>query len=187
MPDALGRFLKGEHWRPYQSFRDRDWLQCEYVEKGRTQADIAAQFGVTENAIWFWIKRHGIKTRSMSEIRATKHWGLRGKQNGMYDKRGVLSPNWKGGLTPARQRIYSSTKWKEFAQRVYCRDSVCRLCGGRKNREIHHIRPFAEAPLLVMDIGNVILLCRACHDKVQPKERWWRKRLYHLIGEKVRR
>ena len=176
-----GHFIKGQHWRAHQPFWDRAWMIREYVEKRRGAAEIAAQFAVTENAIHFWLKRHGIKGRTVTEVRAFKHWGSNGPKNPMYGKRGVLNPNWRGGLTPLRQAIYAKSEWRELSRAVRKRDKVCRLCGSAERTEIHHIDPFSQAPLLVLDIGNAILLCKRCHGKMRGKENRWKRRLYRLI------
>ena len=174
-------FKPGQHWRRRKPFWSREWLEREYVERGRSTGDIAAEFGVTDAAILFWMQKHGIERRDVSAARKLKHWGLSGDKNPMYGKRGVLNPGWKGGLTPLRQQIYAKSEWRTFARKVFVRDKACRLCGGSERREIHHIDPFSQCPLLVMDIGNVIVLCHECHKKVTRKERAWRKRLFGLL------
>jgi hypothetical protein len=176
-----GRFQKGQHWRPRQLFWDRDWMLREYVQKRRSSADIARQFGVTENAIQFWLKKHGIPGRTASEVRSWKHWGSAGPANPMFGKTGVLNPNWRGGSTPMRQQVYASLEWKKFARSVRKRDKACRLCGSNDRTHIHHIQPVSKAPLLIMDIGNVILLCQSCHRQTYGQELRWRKKFYALI------
>ena len=180
----MAHFRKGEHWRPAQPYWNRDWLFTEYVTKGRSAGNIATEFGVTENNILYWLLKLGIPRRSMKEIRKAKHWGAEGVRNPMYGKRGILNPNWRGGYTPARQAIYASSEWRQFAKAIRKRDKVCRLCGGTTQLEIHHIEPFSLAPLLVMFIGNAILLCNSCHKKTLGKERRWRRRLLSLPPER---
>ena len=68
-----GRFAKGEHWREPKPFWNRDWLVFEYVEMKRSAAEIAADFDLWPQAINFWLKKHGIPTRSTSGTRAVKH------------------------------------------------------------------------------------------------------------------
>lgn len=186
MPDNRGRFKRGEHWRSRKPFWDRDWLVVEYIEKERSASDIGAEFGVRDTAIHFWLKKHKIKTRSTSEARRVKKWGLCGAANGMYGKCGILNPNWRGGHTPLRQEIYAKSEWASFSRSVRKRDKVCRLCESDEKTEIHHIDPFSQAPLLVMDIGNVILLCQRCHRKMRGKEKQWKRMLFQLL-EKERR
>jgi hypothetical protein len=176
-------FKPGQHWRERKPYWDREWLEHEYVERGRSSGDIANEFGVTDNAIWFWLNKHGIPGRDISAARKLKHWGCPGEKNPMYGKRGVLNPLWRGGLTPARQQVYAKSEWREFARDVRKRDKTCRLCESAERLEIHHIDPFSLAPLLVMDMGNAILLCHNCHKKMQGRELRWRKRLYTLLKE----
>jgi|SRR3990167_2315225 len=176
-------FKKGQHWRKKKPFWDRDWLYKEYSIKCRSAENIAKQFNVTENNILFWLKKHKIQTRLMTEIRNIKHWGLSGKKNGMYGRRGILNPNWKGGLTPHRQQSYSRAEWRKLRKDLFKRDKNCRICGSIEKLEIHHIEPLSQSPLLLLDIGNVILLCNNCHKKLKGKELRWRKKLYRLINQ----
>ena len=142
MRDSKGRFIKGqsaspetqfkkgEHWRPKKAHWKKNWLENEYITNQRSMSDIAEQMGVTENAIYYWAKKHGIETRSMQEIRSIKHWGSAGEANGMYGKRGEDTPNWKGGVTPERQSVYNSLEWKAAIKAVWKRDhSECQICG----------------------------------------------------------
>jgi len=82
-------FKKGEHWRQHKPYWDKEWLESEYTEKQRSANEIANQFGITESAILFWLRKHNIQTRSMTDIRAIKYWGLSGEKNGMYGKTGI--------------------------------------------------------------------------------------------------
>ena len=174
-------FKPGKHWRPKKPYWDRESLRKEYEEKHQSASEIAKRFGVTENAIFYWLDKHHIPRRAMSDVRRIKHWVAKGKANPMYGKRGILNHNWCGGLTPSRQRIYAKSEMRQAMRDVHKRDRICRLCGSGKNLEIHHIDPFSQSPLLVMDIGNMILLCVPCHKKLRGKERRWRRRLYKLI------
>jgi|TARA_R110000824_G_scaffold42116_6_gene124465 hypothetical protein len=45
-------------------YRDPIWLIENYLEKERTMADIADQFGVSATAINQWLNKHNIETRS---------------------------------------------------------------------------------------------------------------------------
>ena len=76
---------------------------------------IAVEAGCTKNNILYWLNRHGIKARTMSEVRSLKHWGQSGKDNPQYGKRGPLSSQWKGGRTPWRQKFYARSEWRQFA------------------------------------------------------------------------
>lgn len=86
-------FKKGQHWRKVQIFRDKTWLNNEYIIKGRTASNIAKEFNVTAHAILFWLKKHNILRRTMAQTRKLKYWGCSGINNPMYGKNGAFSPN----------------------------------------------------------------------------------------------
>ena len=180
--DNKGRFIKGvhyspeteikkgEHWRPKKPYWNREWLLREYENNFRSANEIAEQFGITEAAILYWLRKHKIPRRKMAEIRAEKHWGLSGEQNGMYGKRGEEVPNWKGGVTAERQAFYSTMEWKKARRAVYKRDNrTCQRCGVKKNLHVHHIVGFANKKLR-SDPDNLILLCANCHHWVHSRE-----------------
>lgn len=170
-----GQFGKGDHWRTPQAFRERDWLVRNYVERQRSTGDIAAEFGTTDAAILFWLRKHGIDRRSVSAARAIKRWGASGADNPMWNKRGELSPRWLGGVTPERQAFYTSRRWKIACSSVWKRDGArCRRCTMHRTDRpdmpfhIHHVVSFADAGLRA-DPGNLVLLCEPCHHFVHSR------------------
>jgi hypothetical protein len=179
-------FKPGQHWREPKPWWQREWLEHQYVTLQRSMADIAKANGTGESNICFWIQRHGIRTRSMSEARKVKHWGAGGTTNPMFGKSGWKNPNWRGGLSPLRSRLYARSAWHTVVRKVRSRDKVCRLCGVERGLEIHHIDPFANVPLLALDEGNLILLCSSCHTQLRGKEKRWRKKLFKLINAERR-
>lgn len=171
---GYGIEIRGRAWSTEaggQPFHDRDWLIEEYVNKQRSTGEIAAQFGVTDATISFWLDKHGIAARTIVEARKVKHWSLRGKVNGMYGRR---SPNWKGGCTPERQAFYSSIAWSEAVRIVWRRDKgICQRCGAKRNHagtqfHIHHIVSFRVAALRA-EPTNLVLLCVECHHFVHGR------------------
>ena len=176
MRNKKGQFKKGHHWRTPQQFRDKKWLVENYVKQERSTGDIAKGFGVTDAAILFWLKKHGIDRRSLSEARKLKHWGLSGVDNPMWNRRGDLNHNWKGGITPERQSFYVSQEWKTACSNVWKRDNAtCQRCSLDKRESadmpfhIHHIKSFADKELRA-DETNLVLLCEACHHFVHSKK-----------------
>lgn len=168
-------FKPGQHWRERKPFWDRDWLHHEYVEKGRSAGDIAAEFGVTAESIIHWLRKHGIRRRSTSEARALKHWGASGSDNPMWNKRGELNPRWLGGVTPERQSFYTSEAWRKACSSVWKRDNAtCQRCKLHRDDQpdmpfhIHHIVSFAVEELRA-DIDNLVLLCEVCHQFVHSR------------------
>lgn len=98
-----------------------------------------------------------------------EHWlkGIKGKKH----------PCWKGGLTPERQKVYSSLEWVEAVKKVWKRDNaICQNCGKHHNTEknrgnfhIHHIISFQHRPTRT-EVSNLILLCKKCHRWVHSKK-----------------
>ncbi len=169
-------FKKGGHWRKSKAHWNYYWLYNEYAIKGLSAADIAIAQGCTDNNILYWLHKHGIPRRSISEARLLKHWGLSGGLNGMYGVTGADNPNWKGGITPERQAIYVSGKWKSAVKSVWKRDkATCQRCGKKANSRggdqfhIHHIVSF-EVVGLRTDPDNLVLACIDCHHWIHSRE-----------------
>ena len=172
MRNSKGQFIKGTHWRKHKPWWDYNWLYDQYITCGRSAADIALEGGVGETAILYWLAKLEITRRTMSEIRASKHWGLTGCDNPMWNKRGELSPNWRGGHTPERQAFYASNEWKAVCSAVWNRDgATCQRCDLYREDaldmpfHIHHIVSFSNLELRA-DATNLVLLCETCHQFV---------------------
>lgn len=168
-----GQFVPGTHWRKSKPFWERDWCIREYIKKGRSAGDIAKQFSVTDIAIYFWLRRHKIPRRDISEARKLKHWGSKGKANGMYGRRRWRNPNWKGGSIPERAAFYASLKWKRVAKKVRKRDGgICQRCGAKGRYGeflvLHHIISFSVTEFRAK-LENLISLCVDCHKFVHSK------------------
>jgi hypothetical protein len=186
-PSPDTEFKPGQHWRPKKPYWDKDWLQAEYVDKQRSSGEIAADWNVTDAAILFWLRKHGIEIRTVSEAREVKHWGSDGESNPMYGRKGKDSSNWKGGVTPLRQRLYSSREWADAVIAVWDRDKgVCQRCGtedtNRRKMHIHHIVSY-ENEDLVADPNNLVLLCAKCHYFVHGEKNVNREFLADQKGE----
>lgn len=174
MRDNNGRFTKGYHWRTAQAFRSKEWLEDNYVKNEISSGDISKMFGVTDAAILFWLKKHGIPRRTVSGARKIKHWGLSGVDNPMWNMRGELNHNWKGGVTAERQAFYTSREWKRACSSVWKRDNAtCRRCESPSCQElpfhIHHVVSFSDKNLRA-DVGNLVLLCEPCHQFVHSRK-----------------
>jgi 5-methylcytosine-specific restriction endonuclease McrA len=179
-----GQFLKGCHWRSFQRFRDEKWLRHHYIDLRMSTGDIAKMFEVTDAAILFWMRKHKISRRSVSNARKIKHWGNCGIDNPMWNKKGKLNPNWRGGCSPERQLFYESQEWKSACSFVWKRDkATCRRCGIKRNNKIrfhiHHVVSFANKKLRAKP-SNLILFCKRCHDFVHSK----RNKNHEYISEK---
>lgn len=167
-------------------YQDKEWLRQKYQEEGISASDIAKQFEVTEANILFFMRRHNIPRRTISEARALKHWGSPGELNGMYGVCGENHPGWKGGHTSERQAFYNSEEWAIASRAVWIRDErTCQRCDKKKawkdTFHIHHVVSFAIEELRA-DVDNLILFCAKCHRWVHGKEnieKLWIKEVQH--------
>ena len=170
-----GQFEKGDHWREPRPFREKVWLVENYIVRQRSTGDIAAEFVTTDAAVLFWLRKHGIRRRTVSEARSIKHWGASGADNPMWNKRGEINPRWLGGVTPDRQAFYTSKEWRAACSRVWKRDKArCRRCSMHRDDSpdmpfhIHHVVSFADKDLRA-EPSNLVLLCEACHQFVHSR------------------
>ena len=170
-----GQFQKGTHWRVRKPFWNKDWLESEYVAKGRSSADIAADFGLGDSTILYWLKKHGIRTRTIAEARQIKQWGLHGEANGMHGRTGSTNPNWKGGGSPDRQSEYSRSDVRVFLKSIRDRDVCCVHCSASGKLHVHHIQSFTAVPALRYDAANCVSLCVICHRWVHSRANIERK------------
>lgn len=84
---------------------------------------------------------------------------------------------WKGGISPERQKVYSSCEWKAAVIVVWHRDDArCRRCGldhrtidrSKTKFHVHHVDSFQIVERRV-DPDNLVLLCDKCHRWVHGK------------------
>jgi hypothetical protein len=167
-------FKKGYTYRTSQPYWNKEWLINQYIELGKSSKEIAMQFGCRDSNIQYFLKKFGIKTRSVSEARKIKHWGNSGEDNPMWNKRGELNPHWKGGITKERQAFYTSQEWKTCCLGVWKRDNAkCKRCEITEREgiplHVHHIISF-KAINLRSDETNLVLLCEVCHHWVHSKK-----------------
>lgn len=174
--NSKGQFTKGCHWRTEKPWWERGWLFDQYINCARSASEIAMSGGVTENAILYWLHKHNIQRRNISEARAIKHWGQSGADNPMWNRRGELSPTWLGGITAERQAFYTSEAWKNACRNVWKRDkATCQRCRLMKDDSpdmpfhIHHIESFSNKDLRAHE-PNLILMCETCHRFIHSKE-----------------
>lgn len=78
---------------------------------------------------------------------------------------GEKNPNWKGGISSAREKFCGTPKYKEWRKSVYKRDRYkCKFCGaGGRTIRAHHIKNFNEYPELRLNVNNGITVCDSCH------------------------
>ncbi len=186
IPRNRGHFIKGVHYSPKTEFKKeqtyhspkpywfKPWLEEEYLSKRKSAKQIADEQNCDENNILYFLKKLQIPTRKMRDIRKNKYWGSIGEDNPMYNMKGELSPNWRGGSTPERQTFYSSIEWKKICGIVWARDkATCHRCGIKSNQgipmHIHHIVSFINKNHRAEE-SNLILLCEICHHWVHSRK-----------------
>jgi len=97
-------------------------------------------------------------------------------------QKGASNSNWKGGISPLRQRIYSNFKSRQWRSDIFTRDNfTCQECGQRgEDLNAHHIKSFSsilqkyEITTLeealeceeLWNINNGVTLCKECHKKI---------------------
>ena len=72
--------------------------------------------------------------------------------------------NWKGGLSPVRNRMEATKKYKILRQKLLS-TMPCAKCGTRLDLVTHHIIPFCKNNDLLTDENNIAVLCSSCHRK----------------------
>lgn len=125
---------------------DRDALQ-QLHDAGLTQAEIASRFGVTQRAIWEWMRKWGITPRSTSEALALPQVAER--------RRGPNNVRWNDDP--------SDDLGRQRARALYA-SQPCEVCGappipGVGNIHRHH----RDRNPLNNDPSNIAFLCRAHH------------------------
>jgi hypothetical protein len=182
------------------------WLREHYLDRHENTTQIAHMVHRDPKSVWNWLKDFGIPTRGRgyaSEHKFPKGYqSFKGKHHteatkarlretaiadgrvpfspevGSYMKgrKGANHPQWKGGITPERQAVYSSPEWCAAVKTVWRRDNAtCQKCGRRKNEvrelpfDIHHIVGFQNRELRT-DPANLVLLCEPCHYWVHSRK-----------------
>jgi len=89
-----------------------------------------------------------------------------GINNPMYGKKGILSPQWLGGIS---FDPYSLDWTNELREQIRKRDNyTCQLCH-KKGNTVHHIDYNKQN----CKEDNLITLCRRCHNKTSANRDYW--------------
>ena len=104
-----------------------------------------------------------IATRTSADLRRGQPSPTRGRKRPATS--GVRCHLWRGGVTPAHERIRKSTEYKAWRRSVFERDGYqCTKCGA-SGIYLHadHIKSFARFPELRFEVSNGRALCVPCH------------------------
>ncbi len=181
-----------------------EWLWEHYIVKKWDCTQIARAVKRNSKRVWEWLIDLGIPTRPRGHdtshlphgrppgFKLSRAHRRRLRQARLSDGRAPYlrngkhwlktvprsqHPQWKGGITPERQRFYASDQWKRVCVKVWHRaDAACERCGKHHNTAkrrgtfaIHHIKSFAVRSLRAR-LSNLVLLCSGCHKFVHSKK-----------------
>lgn len=108
----------------------------------------------------------------------------------IHDSRVICAPK-KRRRDAARteaERFRSTHRWTQKSLEIRARDKgLCRLCLQKgivewRGLQVHHIVPLAEDPGQGLSGGNLITLCKDCHERAE-RDGALRERLRRLAGE----
>ena len=134
--------------------KDAQWLREQYVERGRSTADIASECACHPTTVSRWLKKHGIETQRDGPQPGEKH------------------PRWNGGTFP-----YGPGWTERKRRRVRKRDGYrCVRCGTTQEEHkerhdqklhVHHLTKARQLddPEKRNAMSNLVTVCRDCHDK----------------------
>jgi hypothetical protein len=108
-----------------------------------------------------------LKTSDKAKVQQFKS----GEDNIAYGKgdlqKGLLNPNWKGGVTTKNQLIRNSDKYVSWRKICMERDNYkCTDCGVGGYLQVHHIKELAKYPELAYVVDNGKTVCISCHQKI---------------------
>jgi len=166
--------------------RDREWLQCQYVERRLTCKQIAAICGCAQRTInqrlvkfdiprrnngWGWENLKAWRERTpdwAKHSRKKRHPLSNGtKQKLSLIRRGSGNGRWKGGITAKIRGIRRSPEYYQWRKAVLARyDSTCQQCGSLEHPQAHHKLCVVDYPDKAVDIDNGTVLCEDCHKKL---------------------
>ena len=136
-------------------------------------------------------KTRPYKERLKAKGRDVWNKGLKGVQTSWNKgnkgyRAGELNNNWKGGITPEREKQRKSLEYKLWRKSCFERDNFTCQKTGQLGGElaVHHINNFSEFPELRTSIENGITLSKKAHKefhKIYGFKNNTKEQLYEFI------
>lgn len=89
------------------------------------------------------------------------HANVKGENNPMYGRRGVLSPSYIDG-----RKSFKGSTYQKIMQ-INKVEKKCAKCGSTEKMNVHHI----DENHSNNDFHNLVYLCSKCHNKLHIKNR----------------
>ncbi len=85
--------------------------------------------------------------------------------------------HWKSPFVPrcrqvvGKRRHYSGS-WSRLSKALRQNHPLCQVCGVLPSEQVHHVVPVQVDRRLMLDPRNLVVCCRACHEKLDhPRDR----------------
>lgn len=88
------------------------------------------------------------------------------------------------------KRNYNGQAYREWRKFVIKRDGgQCQMpgCQSTKSLEVHHIKRFADVPVLKTNKNNGITLCKKCHKSIQANEQAYELMFVRIVCANTKR
>lgn len=111
----------------------------------------------------YMTKNEELNRERMNNKRLAVKWILEQLKNGPV--KGGVRGNSSMTEIPEYLYMFGSSVWEAEKKVILLRDPLCRICGERESKEVHHIRP-KHLKGSYYHPCNLIGLCKECHDEV---------------------
>jgi 5-methylcytosine-specific restriction endonuclease McrA len=143
-------------------------LKLDLVDKKFGRLKVISEYGRTNDrrkrVIWLCVCDCGSKIKIVGDSLVsgnTKSCGcLRSEM------KNEKHPRWKGGVKKGRNKLYNTSRYKEWRIKVYEKDNfTCQRCGDKlgHNLNAHHYKSWKKYPSSRYVVSNGISLCEKCH------------------------
>lgn len=128
-------------------YKNRNWLEEKYIKEELSLLKIGKICGVSRGTVSYWLKKYGIKVRTISEsMRGSRHhlWGkhpsLKTREKLSKARMGNKNPSWKGGraFSGGYIKILNPNNHKYVAEHTLIAEKAL----GRKLKKgevVHHV------------------------------------------------